>query len=115
MSSQTTYQDELVNITADALILKKYYFPFLTPKIIPFSSITEIRAEKPRLSNGQWRIWGSGTLLTWYPFDGNRPSRDTIFFVSIAGKKVTAAFTAKDSKAVSAILIQRGLLRELPR
>ena len=105
------YQDGLVAITDDSIILKKYYFPVMTPKVIVFGSIKYIEVLEPTLINGKWRIIGSGDFRTWLPWDSARPARDKIFRITYRNKWVRTGFTVEDSKTVEEILNALGLLK----
>lgn len=102
------YSDSLVDISDDAITLRRYYFPFGSRRI-PFSEIERINSDDPTLLNGRWRIWGTGTFRTWFPLDWERPLRDRIFFVTLANRWGRIGFTVEDSKRVARILKQGGL------
>jgi hypothetical protein len=104
------YKDKLIEISHDFLLLKNYYVPFGNPKRVPFEEIESVTAEKPSLSVGKWRIWGTGNLTSWFPLDFARPRRDLVFMVCLRGKTIRVGFTAENSEAVVRIFEQRGLL-----
>jgi hypothetical protein len=102
------YSDGLLDITDDAVVLKRYYFPFGS-KRVPFSDIEHIASEVPTFLNGKWRLWGTGTFTTWFPLDWRRPLRDRLFFMTLSDGSWRIGFTAEDSKRVSEIFMQKGL------
>ncbi|MDE3059113.1 MAG: hypothetical protein KGJ59_14270 [Bacteroidota bacterium] len=105
------YKDSLIEISADSILLKRYYFPFFTSKPIRFEQIQTITAEEPTLLNGKWRLQGTTDFRTWFPLDLARPKRDKIFFISLKGKTIRIGFTVEDSDTVLRILSLKGLVR----
>ncbi|HXX55795.1 MAG TPA: hypothetical protein VEI81_06850 [Methanoregula sp.] len=103
------YRDRLVCITDSSITFFRYSFPFLGRKEVALSDIDHIVAAKPSLANGRWRIWGSGDLITWFPLDGARPSRDRIFIATLVGRRMKIGFTVEDSARVTALLRSRGI------
>jgi hypothetical protein len=111
LDMKTLYQDSLIAITDDEIVFYHYYFPFGGNKQVPFSQIESVEARPPSIAFGSWRIWGGGPR-TWFPFDGARPKRDTIFVAFLRGRFGRIGFTVEDSQPVKSILKERGLLRE---
>ena len=97
--AQLLYEDKLVVIKEDSLILKSYYFPSMSPKLILASLLT-----------GKWRVHGTGDFRTWFPFDPSRTKRDKIFLIYYKNKWMRSAFTVEDSQRVEDILKKKGLL-----
>lgn len=106
------YEDELVEITDTSILLKQYYFPSFKAKNIPFSSIAKIDILPPTITNGKWRIHGTGNFRTWFPFDRHRPKRDKIFLIYYTSKWIKSGFTVENSQAVKSILEEHGLLHK---
>lgn len=104
-----SYSDSLVEITDTFICFKCYYFPF-GAKCVRFSEIDHITAEKPNWLNGQYRLHGSGDLLTWFPKDWHRPSRSKIFFAHLRDSSRCIGFTVEDTEKVEQILRSKGLL-----
>lgn len=100
------YSDSLVRLSEQGIA-------FLTSssRTVPYSAIESVQSLEPTLRNGKWRIWGTGTLSTWFVFDGHRPSRDRIFVATIKGQTTKLGFTAEDSSRVETILRSKGLIR----
>jgi hypothetical protein len=111
MNTNTIYEDKLVKISNTFIVVKNYYFPFIGSKKVAFDKIESITVEKPTFLNGQFRIWGTRNLSTWYPIDLVRPKRDKIFKISIIGKTVDVGFTVKNSSDVEKIFREKGLLK----
>jgi hypothetical protein len=110
MTSHLIYSDKLVEITDHDIMFRGYYFP-LVSKRVHFSDIDFIIAVKPTLCTGQWRIWGGG-FGWWMPPDSLRPRRDRIFVVKQKTARTRIGFTVEDADAVTAILLQKGLLKQ---
>ncbi len=106
------YQDNLIEITDDSIILKHYYFPFISKKIL-FADIKSIEAREPTLMNGAWRLWGTGTLTAWFPIDFLRPTRDKIFFITYKTQSIKSGFTVEDSNRVKKILREKEWLNKI--
>ena len=110
MPSEVIYSDKLVEITEGSILLRSYHFPFGSRRVA-FSEVDGVLAKDATLSNGKWRIWGTGDFLTWFPCDWKRPTRDRIFFISFAGRRRRIGFTVEDSQKVMNVLNEKGLLR----
>jgi serine/threonine protein kinase len=110
--ASTLYKDGLIDITDQEVIFHRYYFPFGGDKRVPLNHIERIEARPPSFFGGSWRIWGSGDFQTWFPLDGARPSRDTIFIAFLHGRFRRIGFTVEDSKKVTEVLKERGLLHD---
>jgi hypothetical protein len=110
MSDPILYQDGLVTILHDAIVLKRHTFFNFGTRRIPFAETRTIVTEVPSLRTGKWRIQGTGDLNTWYPLDWKRPSRDTSFIITLKARQMRVGFTVEDSQQVMTILSDKGLL-----
>jgi hypothetical protein len=110
MKSDIIYQDKLVDISNDSILLKNYYFPSLKPKEISFNSIDKVKVKKPSIWTGKWRFHGTGDIRTWFPLDNARNKRDKIFFITLKHKLIRIGFTVEDSGTVQKIFREKGLL-----
>ena len=106
----TTYQDALIEITDQEIIFRRYYFPTGTDKRVPLADIEGIEIRQPSTFVGKYRIWGTGDLRTWYPYDRHRSSRDKIFRATVRGSRVRIGFTVERPDEVIQIFKARGLL-----
>jgi hypothetical protein len=106
MKEEILYKDTLVEIRDEFIILKNYYFPFGSKKIL-FKDIENIEIREPTLMNGKWRIWGTGNLLYWFPLDFARPSRKEIFIITNKNQKIKSCFTVVNSDKVEKILKEK--------
>jgi hypothetical protein len=109
----TLYKDGLVEMTDQEVVFRRYYFPFGGDKHLALSQIERVEVREPSFTFGSWRIWGGGPR-TWFPFDGNRPSRDAIFVAYVRGCFGRVGFTVERSKEVIQLLKERGLLGQSP-
>ena len=103
------YSDRLVSISEDAITFRHYSLPFGSPRTVEFSAIDHFTCEAPTVTNGKYRIWGTGSFSTWFPLDIHRPERDRIFFATLTGKKMRIGFTVEDPQQVRTILSRKGL------
>jgi hypothetical protein len=104
------YADGLVTLTGESITFHHYSFPFFTAgRTVLYQDIGHIAIRKPTVLTGRWRIAGCGDLRTWFPFDGNRPSRDRIFHAAIRTRGMDVGFTVTDPAAVTAILREKGV------
>jgi hypothetical protein len=112
VKSETLYQDKLIAIYIDSILLKDYYYPSLKPKKVSFNSIEKIEVKQPSLWTGKWRIHGTGDFRTWFPLDSARYKRDRIFILLLRHKWIRIGFTAEDSESVQNIFREKGLLKK---
>ena len=91
------YNDSLVTLGRDILIVKNYYFPFGKSKTINVSDIESVSIEPLTLLTGKYRIWGSGNLKMWFPLDGGRIKRNRVFIFALRTQRIYPAVTVKDS------------------
>ncbi|MEN6518095.1 MAG: hypothetical protein ABFC38_07850 [Methanospirillum sp.] len=102
--------DRLVRITGDSITFFRYSIPFFRSRRVPFAEIERITVREPELATGKWRIAGSGNLITRFPLDWDRPSRDAIFLLDLKNSRRKIGFTVEDSARVIDILRDLGLL-----
>jgi hypothetical protein len=110
MDGKIIYRDTLVEITNDAILLKKYTFPGFKDRTIPFQRIEKIEAKRPTIWTGKWRFFGTGDIRTWFPLDNARNTRETIFIITLKHEWFRSGFTVEDSHAAQNILKEKGLL-----
>ncbi len=111
MEGKVTYEDKLVKIFSDSILLKNYYLFSLGSKRIRFDRIRTITVEKLTLFSGKWRLQGSGDLRTWFPLDPKRPKRDKVFLVTLLDRRIRIGFTVEHSDEVLQILKGKGLIQ----
>lgn len=110
MVEETLYEDKLIKITNQSILLKKYYFPTLKSKNIPNIAIDYIKVVKPTLLTGKFRYWGTTDLTRWFPMDFLRSKRDAIFILNRKNKRILVCFTVEDAQKVKEILEKENLL-----
>jgi hypothetical protein len=98
------YSDELVDVFADGIRFKTYYFPLGQAKFILFSQVRSWEQRPSTLWNGKWRLWGTGDFQTWFPLDWLRPGRDAIFFLTLTTQPTRIGFTVENSDKFLAVL-----------
>jgi hypothetical protein len=103
-----TYDDGGVACTEDALVIRRYYFPF-RDKRIPYTKIEQVRRQPLSGLTGQWRIWGSGDFLHWYNLDLARPRKTVEFVIEISGGRVMPVITPNDPDTVQSELTAHGV------
>jgi hypothetical protein len=110
MNANVFYSDSLVEISAETILFRRYYFPF-GAKRVKLSEIAGVVVREPRFSTGKYRLQGSAGLHTWSPLDLQRPRRSKIFFIRLRSQKLRISFTVEDAAAVERILREKNLLR----
>lgn len=91
------YEDALVVLSLESLLIKGYYFPTRTPKRVALADVQRIEVLRPSLWTGRWRLWGSGDLSTFFALDLGRPNRDRIFLLTQRAKRIRIGFTVEHS------------------
>ncbi|MEZ5333858.1 MAG: hypothetical protein R2741_00730 [Methanolobus sp.] len=114
MEKDLIYSDKLVEVEENGIFLKKYYFPLGTSKFVKFPDILKMEKRPATFSNGQWRIWGTGDFMTWFPLDWHRPDRELIFLIQLSTQKTRIGFTVEESKAFIEAVESKGIKIENP-
>jgi len=104
--SDIRYEDSSVRIDDAGITIKRYYFPILLHKRIPFARIKDVGSAPLSPVNGRWRIWGTTDFGTWYSFDPRRPRKDVAVALDTGGW-IGPGFTPDDPDAVVALIRQR--------
>jgi hypothetical protein len=108
MDEQCPYSDSLVAVSQSRIDIRNYYFPFGT-KSVKFSDILSVEKKPPTLSNGKWRLWGTGDFRTWFSKDWHRPQRSCIFLLSLVTQKIRIGFTVENSEKFIEVIKSIGL------
>lgn len=103
-----TYDDGGVACTEDALVIRRYYFPF-GDKRIPYTKIKQVREMPMGGLTGRYRIWGSGDFVHWYNLDSGRPNKSIQFIIELSGASVRPVITPRDPSAVAAEFTAHGV------
>jgi hypothetical protein len=96
------YKDRWIECTADAVLIRGYYFPWGT-KRVPYSSILKVRRVPVGTFTGGGRIWGSTTLKYWASLDPGRPGKERALILD-TGHGIMPFITPDDPDAVAAVI-----------
>ena len=72
---QPIFQDKKLEIYQDLVIIKDCYAPGLDQKLC-ISDIENVWVEKLTFLRGKYRLGGTGTFRSWFPFHFGREARD---------------------------------------
>ncbi len=97
------YRDRWIECTANALVIRGYYFPFGSRKTIPYERIRHVRAVPMGPLTGRGRIWGSGDFKHYAHFDPGRPRKRTALLVDV-GSFFVPVITPDNPDEVRAII-----------
>jgi hypothetical protein len=89
------------------MVLKNYFLGVL-PKRVPWSGISWFRVHRLTLLGGKWRLAGLGLSPVWFSADMARHRKDYWIELSTGGI-VRAGFSPRDSRAVVALLREKGV------
>jgi hypothetical protein len=103
------YKDHWIECTADALLIRGYYFPWGT-KRVPYGSIREVRRVPIGTFTGRGRLWGSTTLRYWASLDPGRPRKKTALILD-TGHAILPFITPDDPAAVVAAISEHSAAR----
>jgi hypothetical protein len=109
MSADILYSDNLVEICAETILFRQYYFP-LGAKRLKLSDIERVIVQEPSFSTGKYRLQGSAGLHTWSPCDLQRPRRSKIFLIILRNQRRRIGFTVENEAALEQILRERALV-----
>jgi hypothetical protein len=108
MSTEVAYSDHLVGLTNDSILHRDFFYPFGSKRVV-FSTIDHALVTRPTLWTGNYRLYGTGDLRTWFGPDKSRSPRDRIFVIHRKRGWWRMGFTAVDSAAVEKMLRAGGL------
>jgi hypothetical protein len=103
-----TYDDGGVACTDEALVIRRYYFPF-GAKRIPYAGIADVRRIPLTGMRRRYRLWGRGDFVHWYNLDTGRPGKSVAFIIEVTGKNVRPVITPSDADSVAAELTAHGV------
>jgi hypothetical protein len=101
----TLYEDHWIQCTADAVVIRGYYFPWGT-KRVRYRDIREVRRVPMGTLTGQGRIWGSTTLRYWASLDPGRRNKSTALILDTGRRSMLPFITPDDPAAVAAVIGQ---------
>ena len=100
------YQDAGLTLDEDGITIRRYYFPFATPKRIAYSEIQGIKAHPMGWNSGKGRVWGAGDPRYWFPLDMQRRKKQTLLILDL-GRRVRPCITPEDPDKVIGLLKTR--------
>src|SRR4051812_36371310 len=100
------YEDRWLTCETDRLIIRGYYFPLGTAKVIAYRDIKAVTRRPLTFWTGSWRIWGTTLPGYWWHLDPARPRKQSALVLDL-GKRVKPVITPDDPEKVMAILAQR--------
>jgi hypothetical protein len=103
-----SYDDGRVACTDDALVIRRYYFPF-GDKRIPYADIRQVRRAALTTMSGRYRLWGSGDFIHWLNYDPDRPKKSVALIIGVSGHRMQPVITPDDPTAVAAELASHGI------
>jgi len=103
-----SYDDGGVACTEDALVIRRYYFPFGARRI-PYAKIGQVRRVPLTLMGGRYRIWGSSNFAHWFNLDTGRPKKSVAFIIQVSDSRVRPVITPDDPDSVTAELTAHGV------
>jgi len=109
MNTDILYSDSLVEISAETILFRRYYFP-LGAKRLKLSDVERVIAQKPGFFTGKYRLQGSAGLHTWFPMDLHRPQRSKIFVMILRDQRRRIGFTVENEGALEQVLRERKLM-----
>jgi hypothetical protein len=107
-SESNGYRDSALSIVDGALVIRRYYFPWLGSKRLPLAAITEARQVDLAPLRGQWRLWGTSDPRYWANLDASR-HRKRVGFVLETGRRVRPMVTPDDPGAFRQALSRAGV------
>jgi len=103
------YEDRWIRCTADAVLIRGYYFPWGT-KRVSYQDIREVRRVPVKTFYGRGRIWGSTTLRYWASLDPGRPGKTEALILD-TGRPILPFITPDDPAAVATVISQHSAAR----
>ena len=100
------YEDRWIRCDAAALVIRGYYFPFGTRKVIAYRDIRGVRPLALNLWTGSWRLWGTANPRYWFHLDLSRPRKKSGLILDL-GQPVRPVITPDDPERVAAIIEER--------
>ncbi|MBO0805486.1 MAG: hypothetical protein J2P25_20715 [Nocardiopsaceae bacterium] len=105
------YDDGRVACTDEALVIRKYYFPF-GDKRVPYRAIERVRVVPMAGLSGRYRLWGSGDFIHWYNWDPGRTKKDLQLVIQLHGRRAKPVITPDVPDDVTAEFTTRGVTVE---
>lgn len=108
MPNSMSYDDGVLACLDDALLIRRYYFPFAVSKRVPYADIRRAKRFTLTGMTGKYRAWGSGNLTQWFNLDLRR-TRKSVGLVLDLGRRMQPVITPDDPERVIATLAAHGV------
>jgi hypothetical protein len=99
----TLYEDRWITCTDTELVIRGYYFPIGSPKVIPYVDIRSVTPLEMGALTGKGRLWGTSTARYWAHLDMRRPWKRTALALDV-GRRVRPFITPSDPERVQKII-----------
>ncbi len=109
MNPDILYSDSLVEISAETMLFRRYYFP-AGARRINLADIERVIVQTPTFATGKYRLQGDAGWRTWFTLDLQRPKRTKIFIIILRKKWRRIGFTVEDEAPVERLFRERQLL-----
>jgi hypothetical protein len=106
MAGKFAYDDGRCVLDEDGLTLRRYYFPVVTSKRIPYSKIQKFDARPMGCFSGKGRGWGTSNPRYWLPLDMTRPRKNTLIVLDL-GRRVKPVLRPDQPERVLQLLQER--------
>lgn len=95
-----TYDDGLLRVDDDGILVRRYYFPLATARRVGWSDLRGHEVRPLTSWGGRHRLWGTHRLDWWFPLDTHRSSKSHLVLLRTHG--VSPAVTPDDVDAFTA-------------
>lgn len=104
--SDAWYDDSGLRLDENGVTIRRYYFPSLKPKRIPYANIRGVAALPMGPLTGRGRGWGTSHPGYWFPLDLRRARKHTLLVFDL-GRNVKPCVSPDDPDRVMQLLRRR--------
>ena len=97
------YEDRWITCSDTHVIVRGYYLPLGTPKVIPYRDIRSVATVEMRVLTGKGRLWGTASPRYWAHLDLRRPWKKTALVLDL-GRRVKPFITPAEPDRVREII-----------
>lgn len=105
--SEALYEDPGLRLDEDGITIRRYYFPFASPKRIAYSDIQGVKTKQMTWNSGKGRIWGAADPRYWFPLDLRRGRKQTLLVVNLGRRRVRPCISPDDPDRFIEVLHDR--------